>query len=145
MNALPQFRGIGFALCFYHTNAELKTKEKTTFMTKKRKIQNYLDTKTNAEKCAFDFLLCDYLNGTLKMTLESFGIKKISIYIDWSDHLKCIDIQGRYKKYFVESQIYPHEFSVAFDLIEADDDITYPLGSKEQVYNVFSATVESLK
>ena len=114
------------------------------FASKKKKIQEYLDKKTELEKSAFDFLLCDYLNGTLKSNLESFGVKRIEIHIDWLVDTKCIDIQGRYKKYYIESQIYPYEFSVSFDLIEPEEDIMYSLESKEQVYNVLLETIKSL-
>lgn len=37
----------------------------------------------------------------------SIGIKKSQIHVDWNDSMKCIGIQGRYKKYYIESQIYP--------------------------------------
>ena len=46
------------------------------FFTKKKKIQKYLEQKAESDKNAFDFLLCDYLNGTLKTDLELLGITK---------------------------------------------------------------------
>lgn len=64
------------------------------------------------------------------------GINKISIHIDWLDNIKCIGIQGRYNQWFLDLQIYQNEFTVSCDLDEADEDIVYPLESKEQFYSV---------
>ena len=115
------------------------------FFSKKKKIQKYLTQKAESDKDAFDFLLCDYLDGTLKTDLESLGITKNEIHIDWFDDIKCIGIQGKYKKYFADIQIYPNEFSVSFDLDEPDEDMSYPLESKERVYSVISYTISMLK
>ena len=115
------------------------------FFTKKKKIQKYLEQKAESDKNAFDFFLCNYLDGTLKTDLELLGITKNEIHVDWLDDIKCIGIQGRYNKYFVDIQIYPDEFSISFDLDEPDDEITYILESKEQVYRVLSETIDTLK
>ena len=114
------------------------------FTTKKKKIQKYLEQKTDDNKCAFDDLLSDYLNGSLKDNLESVKIERVEIHIDWFEDIKCIGIQGRYKEYYMDLQIYPNEFSVSFDLEEPDEDVIYPLESKEQVYSVLSDTVKTL-
>lgn len=114
------------------------------FTTKKKKIQKYLEQKTDDNKCAFDDLLSDYLNGSLKDNLESVKIERVEIHIDWFEDIKCIGIQGRYKEYYMDLQIYPKEFSVSFDLDEPDEDVIYPLESKEQVYSVLSDTVKTL-
>ncbi len=114
------------------------------FTTKKKKIQKYLEQKTDDNKCAFDDLLSDYLNGSLKDNLESVKIERVEIHIDWFEDIKCIGIQGRYKEYYMDLQIYPKELSVSFDLDEPDEDVIYPLESKEQVYSVLSDTVKTL-
>ena len=114
-------------------------------ITKKKKIQTYLEQKTESDKTTFYFLLCDYLDGTLKTDLESLGITKNQIHIDWLDDIKCIGLQGRYKKYFADIQIYPDEFSISFDLDEPDDDITYAFESKDQLYRMISETISTLK
>lgn len=114
------------------------------FITKKKKIQKYLEQKADDNKCAFDDLLSDYLDGSLKENLEHVKIKKVEIHIDWFDDVKCIGIQGRYKDYYMDMQIYPNEFSVSFDLDEPDEDVIVPLESKEQVYSVLSDTVKAL-
>jgi len=113
-------------------------------ISKKKKIQKYLNQKTESEKNAFDFLLCAYLDGTLKTDFESLGITRIEIHIDWNG-IKCIGIQGRYKKYFADIQIYPNEFSVSFDLDEPDDDIWYAFDSREQLYRVISESIHALE
>ena len=50
-----------------------------------------------------------------------------------------------YNKYFSDIQIYPNEFSISFDLDEPDDDISYTLESKEQLYREISETIALLK
>ena len=115
------------------------------FFSKKKKIHKYLCQKAEGDKSVFDFILCNYLDGTLKTDLESLGITRNEIHIDWFDDIKCIGIQGRYKKYFADIQIYPNEFSVSFDIDEPDDTISYPMESKEQVYSVISEIINSLK
>ncbi len=115
------------------------------FTSRKKKIQKYLNHKAENDKNAFDVLLCNYLDGTLKTDFESLGITKNEIHIDWLDDIKCIGIQGRYKKYFADIQIYSNEFSISFDLDEPDDDISYALESKEQLYRVISETLDTLK
>lgn len=115
------------------------------YISKKKKIQKYLNQKAESDKNAFDFLLCDYLEGRLKTHLEALGITKKEIHIDWFDDIKCIGIQGRYMKYFADIQIYPNEFSVSFDLDEPDDGISYTLENKEQLYSVISDTINTLK
>ena len=114
------------------------------FTTKKKKIQKYLEQKADDSKCTFDFLLSDYLDGSLNENLESLKIKRVEIHIDWFDDIKCIGIQGRYKDYYMDLQIYPDEFSLSFDLDEPDEDVVYPFESKEQLYTVLSDTVKTL-
>ncbi|MBQ7321014.1 MAG: hypothetical protein IJW99_02860 [Clostridia bacterium] len=114
------------------------------FIAKKKKIQKYLEQKEDDNKCAFDDLLSDYLDGSLKENLALVKIERAEIHIDWFDDLKCIGIQGRYKKYYMDLQIYPNEFSVSFDPDEPDEDVRYPLESKEQVYRILSDTVKKL-
>ena len=114
------------------------------FATKKKKIKKYLEQK-NEDKSAFDFLLSDYLDGALKQKLTATGIGKIAIYIDWLDDMKCIGIQGRYSQYYLDIQIYQNEFTISYDLDEADEEIEYPLESKEQFYSVFLNIIKKIK
>ena len=114
------------------------------FTTKKKKIKKYLERK-NDDKCAFDFLLSDYLDGTLKQKLTETGIDKIAIHIDWLDDVKCIGIQGRYNQYYVDLQIYQDDFTISCDLDEADEDREYTLESKEQFYSVFLDIVKKIE
>jgi len=114
------------------------------FATKKRKIQRYLEQKPDRDKCAFDHLLSDYLDGSLKKDLESLNIRRVEIHIDWLDDIKCIGIQGRYKQYYLDLQIDPTELSISLDRDEPDEDVIYPLESKEQVYNLLSKAFKAL-
>ena len=115
------------------------------YTTKKKKIRRYLEQKVDGDKCAFDLLLLDYLDGTIKEDLTSIGIKNTKIHIDWFDDIKCIGIQGRYKEYYMDLQLYQDEFSVSFDLDEPDEDVTYSLESKEHIYHILLDTVRILK
>ena len=115
------------------------------FTTKKKKIQQYLSAKKDADKSAFDLILYDYLDGTLKDALVSMNIKNVEIYVDWRDALKCIDIQGKYKKYYFNAQVYADEFSISFDLVEPDEDETYPLKSRNQLYGMITDTINTLE
>ena len=113
-------------------------------ITKKKKIQKYLEQKADDNKCTFVLLLSDYLDRSLKEYLASIGIKKADIHIDWFDDIKCIGIQGVYNEYYMDLQIYPNKFSVSFDLDEPDEDVIYPLESKEQMYRVLSDIIKTL-
>ena len=113
-------------------------------MFKKKKIQVYLNN-VGAPKNAFDLLLCDYLNGSIKKDFESIGFEKISIHIDWLDNYKCIGIQCQYQRYYVDIQIHHDEFSVSYDIDEPDEDIIYPLESKEQMYKALSNVIQMMR
>lgn len=113
-------------------------------MFKKKKMQVYLNN-VGDPKTAFDLLLCDYLNGSIKNDFESIGFEKISIHIDWLDNYKCIGIQCQYQRYYADIQIHHDEFSVSYDLDEPDEDIIYPLESKEQMYKALSNVIQMMR
>ena len=112
---------------------------------KKKKIAAYLQRIPDGEKTAFDLLLADYLDGTLKNRLESMGITKLEIHIDWLLGYKCIGLQGRYKQYYMDAGIDAEEYFVEFDLDEPDGEETYPLESREAVYQRISGMILALK
>ncbi len=114
------------------------------FVTKKKKIRLYLEQKSEKEYSAFDCLIAEYLDGTLKEALVSAGMQRIEIHVDWLDDMKCIGIQGQYEEYLADIHIYPDEFSMAFDMDEPDDDTIYPLESRQQFYDILFATMRSL-
>ncbi len=111
------------------------------FISKKKKIQKYLDQKADSMD-AFDLLLSDYLSGEMTQKLAALGMKHVEIFIDWIKDFKCIGIQGIYKEYFVDVQIYPDEFGISVDVDEPDDDVMYALESREQIYDVLAKTLE---
>lgn len=122
------------------------------FKTKKRKITEYLEAKKQEEYTAFDRLLAEYLSSVLKEKMQSFGIQKVDIYIDWSengkqgdDYSKCIGIMGRFREYYVDSQIYPKEFFFTIDPDEPDETEFIPLESAEQYYTYIQATLDKIK
>lgn len=89
-----------------------------------------MSTKQNRD--AFDFLLGEWLDGTLAAHLEKFGLYSIEIHIDWSIGYKCIGVQARLNKYRVDIQIFKDSFTVAADAVEADEDKEYSLVSVER-------------
>ena len=113
-------------------------------MFKKKKIQSYLSN-LGDNKTAFDLLLCDYLDGSLKKELETLGLAKIDIHVDFYEDIKCIGVQCKYQKYYVDIQIYPDEFSVSYAVDEPDENTVYPLESKEQVYKTLSHAVQTME
>jgi len=113
------------------------------FLPKKKKIEQYLQTKDSAYS-AFDELLQDYLNGKLKEELEKYGMTKIELYIDWLDDYRCIDIQGKFHSYFVNVQIEEEKFIIACDEDEPDDPEEYALETRSQMYSVLETTIKAL-
>jgi len=113
------------------------------FNTKKKKIQKYLSNKQNITS-AFDLLLTDYLSGVLKTNLTSLGIIKCEIHIDWLKNIKCINIQGKYNIYYINIHIDIDEFSIAYDIDEADDDYIYSLKSKQFFYEKLNNLIISI-
>ena len=115
------------------------------FTSKKKKIRRHLESIPDADKTGFDFLLLDYLNGILKSQLEDMGISKTDIYIDWHDHIKCISVQGSFKKYYIDLHIYPDEFCLSFDTDEPDEDEIYPMKSRDYFYQTMANTIQALR
>ena len=115
------------------------------FTSKRKKIRTYLQSISDVDKTGFDFLLLDCLNGILKSNLKNIGMTKIEIHVDWHDHMKCIAVQGRFKKYYMDLHIYPDEFCLSFDLDEPDEDKIYPIESKNHFYLILANTAHDLK
>jgi hypothetical protein len=112
-------------------------------MFKKVKIRAYLAKKENS-KSPFDLLLSDYLDGRLKMELNNIGLQKISIYVDFTEDVKCIGVQAKYQAYRIDMQIYPDEFSFAYDSDEPDNFSSYPLNGREQVYTIVQSIIKMI-
>ena len=112
------------------------------FKTKKSKIKTYLNVKEEMFT-PFDHLLSDYLSGELKNRLDGLGLQRLSIYIDWLPDYKCINIQGRYQKNYVDIQIEPSSFSIGCDPVEPDDHTEFVLEDLEQFYTAIRATISA--
>ena len=115
------------------------------FQTKKKKIKQYIENISDDERTSFDLLLCEYISGKLKSNLDTIGIHRIEIYIDWLDDIKCIGVQGKVNNYYVDIRIYQNEFCISCDEVEPDDDVNYPLESEEQLYDIIKKTIDNLK
>ena len=114
-------------------------------MFKKMKIKAYLNS-LGDDKSPFDLLLSDYISGAMEKELRAKGIGRISTHIDWHKDLKCIGIQGKYMCYYtyIDILIYSDEFSIAYDFGEADDGVTYPLVSRDQVYETLYGIIKTI-
>lgn len=82
-------------------------------MTKKAKIRKHLEAIGKDDWSTFEHLLSDYLDGKLSEKLQQIGIDKMEIHVDFLDDYKCIDIQGKYKRNYVDIQIEKTEFSMS--------------------------------
>ena len=102
------------------------------FLTKRAKIAAYLKT---ASPSPFTELLAQWHAGQMRGRLESLGLRKLEFHIDWLPDYKCIDIQGRRDRMYVDIQIEPASFTIAMDEDEPDDPTEYALVSAEGFYD----------
>lgn len=101
------------------------------FFTKRKKIESWLKT---AAPSPFAALLGQQRSGQMQVQLEALGLTKQEYHIDWLDDYKCISLQGRFKKRYVDIQIEPDTFTIAVDEDEPDDPAEFPLASAEGFY-----------
>ncbi len=94
-------------------------------MFKKNKIKKYLDDmQANGTLSAFDFLLCDYLSGSLKDNLKKMNFTGIEIHIDWFDDYKAVGIQAENSNgMYIDFQAEEAELIIAVSDDENDDEI----------------------
>lgn len=102
------------------------------FLTKRGKIAAYLKT---ASPSPFTQLLEQWHAGQMREWLESLGLTKLEFHIDWLPDYKCIDIQCRRDRMYVNIQIEPASFTIAMDEVEPDDPTEYALISAEGFYD----------
>ena len=107
-------------------------------MTKKAKIRKYLEAVGKDDWSTFERLLSDYLDGKLSEKLQQIGIDKIEIHVDYLGDYKCIDIQGKYKRNYVDIQIEQTEFSIGCDPIEPDEHDYHSLENEESFFATVS-------
>ena len=108
------------------------------FLTKRGKIAAYLKT---ASPSPFHDLLAQWHAGQMQKRLESLGLTKLEFHIDWLPGYKCIDIQGRRDRLYVDIQIEPASFTIAMDEDEPDDPTEYALISAEGFYDTLRDTL----
>ena len=108
------------------------------FLTKRGKIAAYLKT---ASPSPFHELLEQWHAGQMRERLESLGLGKLEIHIDWLPDYKCIDIQGRRDRLYVNIQIEPNAFTIAMDEDEPDEPTEYELVSAEGFYDALRDTL----
>ena len=108
------------------------------FLTKRGKIAAYLKT---ASPSPFAELLAQLHGGQMQERLESLGLRKPEFHIDWLPDYKCIDIQGRRDRMYVNIQIEPNAFTIVMDEDEPDDPTEYALVSAEGFYDTLRDTL----
>lgn len=113
---------------------------------KKKKLIEYLARKQSDQSLTtFDTILSNYLSGLLKDRLRELSMEKISIHVDWLSDYKCIDIQGKVGDYYVDIQIEPETFSVAYDKDEPDDGTEFVLQDVPSFYSVIENIIMEIK
>ena len=108
------------------------------FLTKRGKIAAYLKT---ASPSPFAELLAQWHTDQMRDRLESLGLTKLEFHIDWLPDYKCIDIQGRRDRMYVDIQIEPASFTIAMDEDEPDEPTEYALVSAEGFYDTLRDTL----
>ena len=108
------------------------------FLTKRGKIAAYLKT---ASPSPFTELLAQWHAGQMRERLENMGLGKLEFHIDWLPDYKCIDIQGRRDRIYVNIQIEPASFTIAMDEDEPDEHMEYALVSAEGLYDALRDTL----
>ena len=108
------------------------------FLTKRGKIAAYLKT---ASPSPFTQLLTQWHAGQMRARLEAMGLTKLEFHIDWLPDYKCIHIQGRRVRMYVDIQIEPASFTIAMDEDEPDDPTEYALVSAEGFYDTLRDTL----
>ena len=108
------------------------------FLTKRGKIAAYLKT---ASPSPFAELLAQWHTDQMRGRLESLGLGKLEFHIDWLPDYKCIDIQGRRNRMYVDIQIEPASFTIAMDEDEPDEPTEYALVSAEGFYETLRDTL----
>lgn len=112
---------------------------------KKKKISKYLSTKQTADNLSpFDIILSDYLSGSLDLKMCQLSVKRITIHIDWLADYKCINIQGTVDDYYLDIQIEPFSFSVAYDKAESDVATEYLLKSPADFYKKTETIIQNI-
>ncbi len=114
------------------------------FLSRKKRVQNYLDSIEKKQWSPFDFLLDHYLSGRLLSTLSEYGVTKLSCHIDFLDDYMCINILGKHQSYYIDLQIEQKEFSIGCDPLEPDDHKCFPLESPEFFYSAVKNEIQSL-
>lgn len=108
------------------------------FLSKRGKIAAYLKSTSPSP---FTELLEQWYAGQMRKRLESLGLTKLEFHIDWLPDYKCINIQGRLNRLYVDIQIEPASFTIAMDEDEPDDPTEYPLASAEGFYDTIHKTL----
>ena len=108
------------------------------FFTKRKKIESWLKT---AAPSPFSELLSQQCSEQMKLQLEALGLSKQEYHIDWLDDYKCISLQARFGRLYVDIQIEPDNFTLAMDEDEPDDPQEFPLKSTEGFYEQLAAFI----
>ena len=123
------------------------------FMTKKKKIREYLDDKPKEKYTAFDLLLSDYLDGSLKNRVFALGLRSNEINVTWDDDIQFISVDSTYRGYWMDLVIYTDEIVISFSSQEHPDENepeackeqSLPLESKDQIFDLIKEKIAGLE
>ena len=101
------------------------------FFTKRKKIESWLKT---AAPSPFAALLAMERSGQMASHLSDLGLTKQEYHIDWLNDYKCISLQARFDKLYVDIQIEQDAFTIAMDEDEPDEPQEFPLSSSEDFF-----------
>lgn len=107
-------------------------------------IRQYLQGIPDKNRSAFDHLLAEYLSGRMRKRFVAIGLSRVAIFIDWHDFHCGIDIEARFGKYYINLQIEPASFSLAFYEYGPDEYEDFPLLSPDQPYGAVKSLIEKL-
>ena len=107
-------------------------------------IQQHLQGIPDENRSAFDHLLGEYLSGRMRERLIAIGLNRIVITVSRHDFPCSIDIEGIWNRYYINLQIEPDSFSLAFYESGPDEYEDYPLTSPDQPYEKLKKLIKEL-
>lgn len=122
------FGGLAFYAAQLYITKLIKTVKSRSG--KRAQVKKYLSGKQSRE--TFELLLEEWAEGKLIAHLSRLGLSSAEIHIDLLPDYKCLGIQTRHDKNYVDIQIFEKSFAISADKDEADEGTEYELVSIER-------------
>lgn len=114
------------------------------FLSRKKRIRSYLDSIGKEQWSPFESLLAHWLSGQLLDTFAGYGMTSLRCHIDFMDDYKCINVDGKFRSYYIDLQIEQKQFSLGCDPDEPDEHKVFSLSSPEYLYSVVKTEIDAL-